>query len=241
MRPYLATPIFRWIFVGFLFGSFYSCEPDIQPEQLLLKSVNYHGGLEAMEALEQLSFSKKTMSYDSLGTLTSELHQHFLYDFKTGQRGVKWQEGAHLWALSQHKNQWSFQKNGDSLSLSAEQKDSYESLLNGGLYVYWQPYKLYKDSSDKTYAGVVNLQGKMAHVLEIRYENSEDIWQYYFEIDTYRLLANRVLHSGRYSLITNDKIESASGFSLPTHRTSYRVTSQNEILWEQASYVYEMD
>lgn len=131
-------------------------------------------------------------------------------------------------------------KNGVISSLNEAQKKSYESQLNGGLYVYWQPYKLYKDISKKAYMGIENLLGTPVHVLEVSYENSEDVWQYYFDVDSFRLLANRVLHSGRYSLITNDNIESVSGFSLPSQRTSYRVDAQNKVLWKQAFYEYHL-
>lgn len=229
----------RSFFVGMLPFFLGACAFALQPEELLLKSLSYHGGLAAMEAQQQLTFSKKTISYDSLGREISELHQQFFYDFETGKRELQWQDGLDSWELNHSKDQYVLLKNGEISSLAEAQKISYESLLNGGLYVYWQPYKLYKDISKKAYLGIENLLGTPVHVLEVSYENSEDVWQYYFDVDSFRLLANRVLHSGRYSLITNDNTESVSGFSLPSQRTSYKVDAQNKVLWQQASYTYE--
>lgn len=240
MRTSLNRFFIRFFFIGMLPFLLMACQIHLEPEELLMKSLSHHGGLTAMEAQQQLAFSKKTISYDSLGREISELRQQFFYDFETGKRGLQWQEGKDSWELSHSKDQYVLLKNGEISLLTEAQNKSYESLLNGGLYVYWQPYKLFKDISKKTYIGIENLLGSPVHVLEVTYDNSEDVWQYYFDVDSFRLLANRVLHSGRYSLVTNDNTESVSGFSLPSQRTSYRVDAQNKVLWKQAFYEYHL-
>ncbi|MCI4642215.1 MAG: hypothetical protein MRY51_05095 [Flavobacteriaceae bacterium] len=49
----------RSFFVGMLPFFLGACAFALQPEELLLKSLSYHGGLAAMEAQQQLTFSKK--------------------------------------------------------------------------------------------------------------------------------------------------------------------------------------
>jgi hypothetical protein len=208
--------------------------------EILEKSIEFHGGIQAMEAVQEMQFKKTVVSYDSVGAKRSTLRQEFYFNFKTEQRALSWQEGTDLWELLKENDSWQLLKNSEPVGIKSTQLDSFEASLNGGLYVYWQPYKLYKDLAEMAYLGTQELMGHMVHVVEVRYSDSEDIWQYYFSTKSYRLMANRVLHQGRYSLITNNSIEEKSGFSLAASRTSYRVSAQNELLWKQADYTYEL-
>ena len=225
----------------FTFSLLAACEKPHTAAAVIANAVAFHGGEAAMAQLEQLSFDKTTTTYDSIGNEKSAVAQSFFFNLATQEARLSWEAQGQAMAVSRNKGRIKVYSNDSLLSSLPADLKSYESLLNGGLYVYWQPYKLYKDPAHKTYLGVGTLQGKPVHILEVTYDNSPDVWQYYFEIDSDRLLANRVLHSGRYSLITNDAIEQLSGFSLASQRTSYRVNAANEILWKQASYVYEMD
>lgn len=77
----------RSFFVGMLPFFLGACAFALQPEELLMKSLSYHGGLAAMEAQQQLAFSKKTISYDSLGGRSQNCTSSFSMILKQGNVG----------------------------------------------------------------------------------------------------------------------------------------------------------
>jgi len=220
--------------------SLVSCQTSINSEKILSNSVRFHGGLNAMKNTKGLSFKKETISYDSTGVMTGLLLQTFIYDFMATTALLSWEQGTDLWQVSKEKEVWKLQKGSEYFQISPAQEKAFEATLNGSFYVYLIIYKLFTDRARKTYTGTTMLQGKKAFVIEVYYENSEDLWTYYFDVNNFRLVANRVNHKGRYSLIINDSTEDISSFSLAKTRTSYRVNAQNEILFKQASYQYDI-
>ena len=69
-------------------------------------------------------------------------------------------------------------------------------------------------------------------------ENKSDPWWFYFDIEDDKVVANRVYHNGRFSLIENLAFDSLSGLMLHKHRKSYFTDSLNNIRYLRAEYVY---
>ena len=211
------------------------------PEEVLQKAVQAHGGEAAFEAVQVFSFDKKTSSYDSLGEPTKTVEQSFVYNFKKGTSAVGWRENNQNHQLKRDATSVSLRVNDTLKTLSETDITGFESLLNGGLFVYWQPFKLSRELPRNATVSLETLMNTPVWAVSFQFPNSEDQWVWYFDQSSGEFLANRVWHNHRYSLIVNQSWLAYQGLKLPQERVSYRVNTANEILYKQADYVYSSE
>lgn len=235
MRATLSVIIFQMLFI--------SCQKTVtpRPEEVLEKAVQAHGGALAFEAFQVFSFDKKTSSYDSLGEPTKTVEQSFVYDFKKGTSAVGWRENNQKHQLTRDAAGVSLRVNDTLKTLSESEIKGFESLLNGGLFVYWQPFKLSRELPKNATVSPETLMNTPVWAVFFQFPNSSDRWVWYFDQTSGEFLANRVWHNHRYSLIINQSWLAYQGLKLPENRVSYRVNKANEILYKQADYVYGLD
>ena len=235
MRAILSLMFFQLLFI--------SCQKTAVPlpEEVLEKAVQAHGGVAAFEAVQVFSFHKKTSSFDSLGVLTKTVEQSFVYDFKKGTSAVCWRENNQKYQFTKGAGGLSLRVNDTLQILSESDKKGFESILNGGLFVYWQPYKLFRELPRNATVSSETLMKTPVWAVSFKFPNSEDQWVWYFDQSSGEFLANRVWHNQRYSLILNQSWLAYQGLKLPENRVSYRVNKANEILYKQADYVYGLN
>ncbi|MGB0393174.1 MAG: hypothetical protein ACPGCK_04800, partial [Flavobacteriaceae bacterium] len=82
--------------------------------------------------------------------------------------------------------------------------------------------------------------GKKTLEVLVRYSEAPeaDRWHYFFDENSYRLVATGVVHQGRWSLITNDTYQTCKGIVLNRLRTSYFTDANFQPKYKRASYVY---
>ena len=234
MRAILSIMFFQLLFI--------SCQKTAAPlpEEVLVKAVKAHGGAAAFKAVQVFSFDKKTSSYDSLSVVTNIVEQSFVYDFKKGTSAVGWSENNQKHQLTRDAEGLSLLVNGTLQTLSDSEIKGFVSLLNGGLFVYWQPFKLSRELPKNASVSQETLMKTPVWAVSFQFPNSSDQWVWYFDQSSGEFLANRVWHNHRYSLILNQSWLAYLGLKLPQNRVSYRVNERNEILYKQADYVYEI-
>ena len=235
MRAILSIMIFQLLFI--------SCQKTAVPlpEEVFEKAVKAHGGAAVFKAVQVFSFDKKTSSYDSLGEPTKTVEQSFVYDFKKGTTAVGWREKNQKYQLKRDTTGVSLRVNDTLKTLSESEVKGFESLLNGGLFVYWQPFKLSRELPKNAAVSSETLMETPVWAVTFQFPNSEDQWVWYFDQSSGEFLANRVWHNERYSLILNQSWLAYQCLKLPENRVSYRVNKANEILYKQADYVYGLD
>jgi hypothetical protein len=235
MRATLSIIIFQLLFI--------SCQKTAvpTPEEVLEKAVQAHGGALAFEAVKVFSFQKKTSSYDSLVVLTKLVEQSFAYDFKKGTSALGWRENNQKHQLTRDSLGLSLRVNDTLKTLSEPEKKGFESLLNGGLFVYWQPFKLSSELPKNATVSPDTLMNIPVWAVSFQFDHSSDHWVWYFDQSSGVFLGNRVWHNNRYSLILNQSWLAYQGLKLPKERVSYRVNKDNKILYKQADYVYGLD
>ena len=118
--------------------------------------------------------------------------------------------------------------------------DKYQKSIFAANYVFWQPYKLLESNSVITYQGKEYVDDQEVHVLKVTYPDSKNVWWYYFDVNTYRLLANMVYHQPTYSFIQNTAVEQETGLFLNAERKSYRVDSLRNKKFLRALYQYKV-
>lgn len=230
--------VFGWILV--LLVGCVSCT-DESAEAIVLKSMEYHGGLASWEATDKLSYLKTTRLYGADGNLESEsniVYTHPLY--KDLPASMRWLDGAQLKAFK-------LDSTGGikaNFELTAADSIRYKESLRTAPYTLCQPYKLLADAELlKRHPDEVLEDGQAVYVVGLSYtekDGSEGTqWKYYFNQDNYRLEAALVLHNGSYSYIRNDVYEDQTGLSLNAKRTSYRTDSLRNVQYLRGEFIYE--
>lgn len=234
-----------FVFVLLLFGC---ANPSISPEKrakdLVNASISAHGGRSAYEQLKDLSYIKTTYTYHSLEQVSDTLVQLINHN-RLGHIRLTYQNDQGLNEIEEKDEQLSVRLNGEVQYDTTLIKNA-KSTLDGAQFVFFQPFKL-KDSlvrlkvlGRRTLFHKENQLSEEVEVVEATYPNSSDIWYFFFDPETDRLLANAVNHNGKMSLIINDSLQWHKGMLVHRFRTSYLSNDQFEPIRVQARYDYEM-
>lgn len=207
---------------------------------LVSKSLVYHGGTEAWQAIDSIAYKKEEWLYRENGdlekysqrfyvhSLTRDLPISLSYSDQDSTRIVRLNSNG-LWV---------------NFEIANKEKQHLENSLQAAPYTLCQPYKLLADADQ-----LIRLpnefwqkEGIEVFVVGIDYINPDgspgNSWKYYFNADTYRLEGAMVHHGTTYSFIKNEAFENQTGLSLNAERTSYRCDSLRNIQFVRARYKY---
>lgn len=209
--------------------------------QLLEKSINSHGGLSAWESIQEINYSKRTILYDSLGSVENDITKYHAYKFKPDfSVTMTWKQDSLNYRVHYSEEKATVFVN-DSIISDSTITEKFEKEVQAAYYVYWMPYKLKDENAEIQYDGLELWNGAgMAHKLQVSYADARDTWWYYFDSETFKLVGTKVYHEPTYSLIKNTQYETQSGLSLNAKRSSYRVNEANQIQFKRADYFYEV-
>lgn len=221
-----------------------SCTPRPNASQILNKALEAHGGIEKWESIQEISYLKTTILYDSLGAVEKKSTQQHTNIFKPSFTAeMKWNQDSVEKKVVLNKEKISIFYN-DSLVKDTELEKKYYKDIIAANYVFWQPFKLLDDDVALSYVGKELVDGKDAHVLKAAYKNEDgskgNTWWYYFDVKTNRLLGNMVHHAPTYSFIKNTKYEDQTGLFLNAERKSYRVDSIRNVEYLRGEYYYDV-
>ncbi|MFT4575601.1 MAG: hypothetical protein ACI9SI_000511, partial [Polaribacter sp.] len=79
------------------------------------------------------------------------------------------------------------------------------------------------------------------YVIQVGYTNDTEIsdkWFYYFETKTYQLVATKVVHGARISMIKNVSYDKSTGLLFNHHRKSFFIKPSGEMDYLRAEYFY---
>lgn len=234
-----------FVFVLLLFGC---ANPSLHQENrakdLVNASISAHGGQSTYDKLKDLNYIKTTYTYDSLEQVSDTLVQ-CIHHNRLGHIRLTYNNDQGLNEIEEEDEQLSVRLNGVVQYDTALIKNA-KSTADGARFVFFQPFKL-KDSLVRlnalgrrtlTYKG--SQLSEEVEVVEATYPNSSDIWYFFFDPESNRLLANAVNHNGKMSLITNDSLQWHKSVLVHRFRTSYLSNEQFELIRVQARYNYEM-
>lgn len=221
-----------------------SCGSQPDADQILKDAIDAHGGIKKWENIEEISYRKTTVLYDSLGNIEKEIIQYHKNRFKPSfSAEMKWVDKGVSKTVTLQNEKTSIVYDDSIIQDSQLQKRYYKDILAAN-YVFWQPYKLLDQNVKLSYAGKENIDAKEAHVLKAEYTNedgsSANTWWYYFDTESHQLMGNMVHHPPTYSYIHNVTYEDKTGLFLNAKRTSYRVDSLRNIKYTRATYTYEI-
>ncbi len=220
-----------------------ACEPKMTALEVIEKSLEEaHGGKASWESPTNLVYEKTTTFYTRERTVESVKKQTFHNTLQpTFTSKVIWMEGDVEKRIVYDGKETFIFENGyqitdDALVAKAEKE------IMGAQYVLWQPYKLLDAEASLEYEGIIRLEDKTnAHKIKITYPNSDTIWWFYFDANTFLLKENLIQHSeATYSQIVNLKQEEHTGLQLHKHRKSYKIDVVKDEKYLRAEYHYNI-
>lgn len=219
------------------------CKPPDSATALLHKSLEAHGGKALWEQVATISYTKTTTLYTENGAVEKTIqqqHQNQLRPFGATQ----------IWPTPEGTYRADLAPNAFTLTLNDTPVDDATAIaaalesIHSAFYVFWQPYKLLDTAAQLEFIGPKTLfNQREALVLKVTYPtlDTTDVWHYFFDPNTYRLIATAVEHNGKISLITNDAYETQTGLFLNRKRSSYFVDKDFNPHYRRASYDYKVE
>ena len=212
---------------------------------LLQKGIAAAGGLDNWKKIKTLQFKKNYQLFLEDGAVEKGAKQFHEYSFSSKKIKIESQEGEIQKDLI-FENGKAVQKIDGKLNQAAKQEALMNSIFTS-TFVIEIPFKFLDQGAEISYAGLDTLAtGEAVEVLRVDYHpekhnnlTTEDIWWLYFDQKDYRLHGYMVKHKDHTSYVKNLTNTSVNGFLFPTHRKSYRVDADRNILYVRAEYFYK--
>ena len=217
---------------------------DTQVKNILEKSIARSGGWEKYQKIDSIFYKKRTVLFDSLGNVESDVAQFHKYQLKPYlAMSISWQDGGEKHEIVYKENK--AKKLVDNKIIEADETALVRTCMSAN-YVLFMPFKLLDPGVELMYKGIAQLpNGKDVHVVAANYDPGEnqnhsttDNWEYYFSKDNFDFVANMVDHGDYFALIYNDKYTMANGLRFNAFRPSFRVNSEREYLWKRGEFYY---
>lgn len=239
MIPY---NIFRFSIISFLIVAFSSCSEELNAEQILEKSVTSHGGRALWEKVSSIRYLKETTFYTPSGEIETESRQFIEHHWQPDYTLMEWEIKNNYHRAFLNADHFTYSINGSVVNDSVVLQSTISS-LTAALYVFWQPFNLLNQNAkielDSLSPPLLKLPTLSVRVTYPQVKNS-DIWHYFFDQNSFRLLATQVLHNGNTSFIINETTETQTGLHLNETRKSYMLDVTGKIKFLRASYRYSI-
>ena len=212
---------------------------------LLQKGIEAAGGLDNWNNIKTLQFKKDYELFLEDGSVERGAKQFHEYNFFPKTIKIESKEGETQKDLFFEDGKANQKVNGE---INKEAKQ--ESLMNSiytSTFVIEIPFKFLDHGAEISHAGLDTLEtGEAVEVLRVDYHpekynnlTTEDTWWLYFDQKDYRLHGYMVKHKDHHSYVQNLTTTTENGFLFPTHRKSYRVDTDRNILYLRAEYFYK--
>lgn len=231
------------IFYLFAFLVFINCDKKetISGSSIVKKSIEKHGGINSWNSLKKLSFDKRVVLFLEDGSIENESLQHQEYTFLPELEGqISWKKQLDVFLIT-YKNGEIKKYLNDSLISDVKELQSAKNSFFASQYVTTKPFDLLSSKTKLIYTKIKEFEGKRAYEVKVEYENDtekSDVWFYYFDVNTFKVIANKVVLSDHTSLVDNHTFNTETEFIFNEHRKSYRLNELGEKTFLRAEYFY---
>ena len=216
-----------------------SCQPAEvdKAEDLINMSIEAHGGMERWKSLDTFSYRKEITLYDTEKKVRKFIAQQHDYTRSPQLEGrYSYFDSIQRAVVFDGKTAYKIEAN--------TKKEADESALknfSSAYYVLNMPWKLHDEGAHATYQGLDTLfDGRIVEKIKVEYTSgiTKDLWWYYFDTNTHRVVACLVSHPPTYNLITNDAYATYQGLLWNHKRSSYRADKNGDVIHLLGTYVY---
>ena len=225
----------------FLLFICFSCakRETVSANEIITKSIKYHGGITAWKSIKTLSFDKKVTLFYKDGSVEFSTIQFQEFNFfpelsgkiQGGNSLILYQKGI----VKKYVN--------DSLVSNKEELERAKNSFFASQYVISQPFSLLDENVTLNYLGLVKFNGKEVYEVKVKYDgdtNESDKWIYYFDKETFKVVANKVIRPDHTSLVNNLTFNNSTAFVFNENRKSYRLNTLGEKTYLRAEYFYSI-
>jgi len=217
---------------------------DTKAKEVILKSIERHGGLAKWQAKKKLNYTKDFALFTSDGSQESFTKQKHDYNFKIDEFLIRTETKDKTILLKKFEDLFVKTVNGEE---STDPQEKHQKSFNTSMYVVSMPFKLLDPGVDLKYEGTEKIDsGKETHVIKAVYDtgknknhSTDDTWWYYFDIEDYTLVANKVITHDHSAIVDNLSFIESGGILFNGHRKSYRLDSLGKKDYLRAEYFYE--
>lgn len=213
-----------------------STAPD-KATNLIKKSIDAHGGMEKWKSMDTMIYKKKITLYNKEEKERKYIEQQHNYSLSANLKGsYSYFDSIQREVIFDGKSAYKIEED-----VQKAPDDSAFNSFNSAYYVLNMPWKLLDKGAHSTYQGLDTLySGKEVETIKVEYTSgtSKDTWWYYFDPNSYRVLACLVSHPPTFNLITNDDYTSYQGLLWNQKRSSYRADENGEVIYLMGKYVY---
>lgn len=219
-----------------------SCDKEkkkLTPSDIVEKSIEGHGGLKKWKKIKQLSFDKVTTLFTKKGNLEKVIEQHQIFKFYPNLSGK---------IVSKNNDGILF----DGIKFFKIVKDTITTFSDANLqkaknqfyaaeYVVCQPFKLNDKNIILADKGVKNIDNKKVYAIGVTYKSDtkdSDKWVYYFDVKTFQLVATKVIHLDRDSMIKNLSFDTSTDFIFNKERESFITDKKTQQKYLRVKYLY---
>ena len=236
----MKTKVLFFTVFTFLLISCNENQKKLSPSEIIEKSIQKHGGLKKWKEVKQLDFDKKTTLFKKDGQIEKVIEQHQFFNFKPSLKGK---------IISKEGNGTLFDGNNffkvikDSvggfkdLSILEKAKNQFYAAE----YVVCQPFKLDDKNIILTDKGIQEVNKVKAYAIGVTYKSDTELsdkWVYYFDVDTFQLIATKVIHLDRDSMIENLSFDTSTDFIFNKERQSFITDKKTKEKYLRAKYLY---
>lgn len=190
------------------------------------------------------NFKKKVILYNADGAIEKETSQLQTFEFSPALKGSIRNLNANGNKGFNFDGEYFYQFENDSIWQETD-PNIIRSLTNSfyaAHYVICQPFSLPNENVILTYSGDEMFEESKVHVIDVAFKGDEkdaDKWTYYFDSETFELVANKVIRTDHTSLIENLTFDTSTDFKFNATRKSYRLIETGERDYLRADYFYK--
>ncbi len=201
------------------------------------QSIEAHGGLDHWKNIETLKFRKETKLFLADGSIEKDVNEiHTLHQKDTLHGSI-----VNLDTIAANKYTTTFADGKGIKKMNSGTTDGTNAFLSSH-FVVNQPFKLLDPGVQLSYLGRDTLaNSKIVDVVKAYYgDPSDDVWWFYFDIQSHVVLSTLIYHAPTYAYVDNEVIEEVDGILWNLKRTTYRTDSLRNIEFVRAKFVYEV-
>lgn len=216
---------------------------DKEAVSLIEKSIEAHGGQLAWDRLQVFSMEKESWLYFEDGQIESHSLQQNEFRLRPYfEAKMSWEKDSitHKVIFDGIRTQYLMGENEilNEGFLRSKKKD-----IDAAYYVMTKPFDLLDEGKNLTYIGLSKLSdGRSVETVKVVDGDPDnpqtDIWWYFFDPETFRLISYKTKTSDHFSLVYNVEWDNSTGILFPAKRESYRVDSLGNHLYLRAEYAY---
>lgn len=228
-------------FMGLVIVLFSCDDKELSADEIMSKSIETHGGLDAWKNVKQISFDKETKLFNEDGSVELHTEQFQLFQQSSSLFGkIEWENNNDDILIVYEKDKV-YKYVNDSIVVNIDELKKARNSFFAAQYVINQPFALLDDNVSLELKGTEVVNERQAYAITVKYDGDtkdSNQWTYYIDTETFEVIANKVVLTDHTSWVENLTYDTSTDFTMNAHRKSYRLNAAGEKTYLRAEYWY---